>query len=333
MERSAALADRVRAGDEGVVEEGDVGCVGAFGETLLHVAASAGRLTIARRILERGEVPVDALAFDGETAMFFALHDAEMVRLLMSHGASVHSTDSYGRSLLHRAAAHGTEEVAMLLLDAGADPSSSDMHGENVLSRSIWTRKTSLSAAIASRFPSCVSQPDKLGNTPLHSVAQTGCVDTASIILSRGPKCLANHKNKLLESPLCLAIHRRRLPIISLLIKNGARVNDQDSMGDSLLHIAVRIQISAIVHVLLSSGADPLARNSLGLLPIDLCRTKRHARVRHLLLSSYPPLPPPPSLLCSPRHRHDLSRRNTKRRRKQFVSTDDHSLAVVEMVF
>jgi ankyrin repeat protein len=331
MERSAELAVRVRAGDESVVEEEDAGCVGAFGETLLHVAASAGRTEIARRILERGVVPIDALAFDGETAMFFALQDVEMVRLLMSHGASVHSVDSYGRSLLYRAAAHGTEQVAMLLLDAGADPSASDMHGENVLSRSIWTRKISLSTIIASRFPSCVSQPDNLGNTPLHSAAQIGCVETASIILSKGPNYIVNHKNKLLESPLFLAVHRRHLPIISLLIKNGARVNDRDSRGDSLLHIAVRIQISAIVHALLSSGADPLARNALGLLPIDLCRTKRHARVRHLLISSNPTLPPSP--LAAPRHRDDLSRRNTKRRRKQFVSTDDRSIVVVEMLF
>jgi len=277
-------------------------------------------------------VPVDALAFDGETAMFFALHDLEMTRLLMSHGASVHCIDSHGRSLLHRAAAHGTEQVALTLLDAGADPSVADMHGENVLSRSIWTRKASLSAAIASRFPECVSQPDKMGNTPLHCAAQTGCVDSVSIILSRGPKYLVNQKNNLLESPLCLAIHRLRLPVISLLIKNGASVNDRDSMGDSLLHIAVRMQISAIVHALLSSGADPIAHNSLGLLPIDLCRTKRHARVRHLLLSAYPPLPAPPSPLSAPRRREDLSHRNTKRRRKQFVSTDDRSIVVVEMV-
>ena len=289
------------------------------GGFLLREAVSSGKTELLKEILDRKTIPVDAKSFDGETAIFGALNNEETARLLIVHGASVNSVDVHGRSLLYRATVEGTEEVGIMLLEAGADPSIADMHGENVLLRAIWTRKMRMVDMILSRAPACATQSDKAGNTALHVAAHIGCVDTARKLLRASAQ--VNQKNKVSETPLCVAIVRQRLDMVAFLIRNGANVNDFDSLGDSLLHVAVRMKISSLVQILLDAGASTTTRNALDLLPIDLCRTKRHSRVLGLLERN------PPSVRV--RVRDDVSERNKKRRRRQFVSIDAR---IIEMI-
>lgn len=97
------------------------------------------------------------------------------------------------------------------------------------------------------------ARPDlqsKDGSTPLLLAAQIGWVEGAEQLLSSGAKVdLANNQG---ETPLILAVQRRNLPMVRLLVGNGADPNTSDSMtGYSALDYARRDRRSAAILKLL----------------------------------------------------------------------------------
>ncbi len=103
------------------------------GDTLLHVAAAAHCVEIARRLLAAG-ARVDAAsnrrrsqplhyAADGfpERPDRDAARQVEMIRLLLAAGAEIHARDKNGATPLHRAVRTRCAEAVKTLLAAGAD--------------------------------------------------------------------------------------------------------------------------------------------------------------------------------------------------------------------
>ena len=60
--------------------------------------------------------------------------------------------------------------------------------------------------------------------------------------------------------------------VLAALIKRGAKVNVQDSDGQTPLHWAALVDNVASVKLLLAAGADPLIKDSDGRTPDDWCR-------------------------------------------------------------
>ena len=73
------------------------------------------------------------------------------------------------------------------------------------------------------------------------------------------------HPTNVDGSLLSLAIEHRDLPAIKLLTELGAETNVPSSLGYPYLHIAIegKENQSAIVEILLNSGADPTANGIL----------------------------------------------------------------------
>ena len=80
-----------------------------------------------------------------------AFSDADMVSLLVKHGANVKGKDSEGSVALHTAAALGRMDVTRVLIDAGSD----------------------------------VNARDANGNTPLHVSASSGKLEVVRLLLDK----------------------------------------------------------------------------------------------------------------------------------------------------
>ncbi|MGH7837794.1 MAG: ankyrin repeat domain-containing protein [Candidatus Binataceae bacterium] len=109
----------------------------ADGFTPLALAAFFGQRDVAQWLLANGaEVNAVAKNPTGYTALTGAVArgDAEIVRLLVSHGANASHRYGAGYSALHEAAAGGKLEIAKLLLDHGADSSARTDDGQTPLS-------------------------------------------------------------------------------------------------------------------------------------------------------------------------------------------------------
>ena len=102
-----------------------------FGETILHVAARAGFVTLVKWILDKG---MDVNIKDNYEAT--PLHRASWInniahcQLLLDHkDINVNARTLSGRSPLHRAAMEGNSTIVKLLLDKGADINQEDNNG------------------------------------------------------------------------------------------------------------------------------------------------------------------------------------------------------------
>jgi len=98
---------------------------------------------------------------------------------------------------------------------------------------------------------------DRNGNTPLHDAALVG--DPTSLTYLLGMKARVNATNNNGETPLILAVHRRDIDAVHLLIDAGADPKIQDTIaGKSALDYAKQdSRLAPILKVLEDSKAPP----------------------------------------------------------------------------
>jgi ankyrin repeat protein len=132
---AAGKFERVKA-----LAEADPKAIHAFagdGFAPLALASFFGHLEIVEWLLGRGaEVHAISKNATGYTALSGAVArgDAEIVRVLLAHGANARHRYGSGYSPLHEAAAGGKLEIMKLLLAHGADPNARTEDGQTPLS-------------------------------------------------------------------------------------------------------------------------------------------------------------------------------------------------------
>jgi hypothetical protein len=150
-------------------------------------------------------------------------------RLLVAHGANVNAVSSLtGRTPLLIAAGHPEAAgIVKLLLEKGADP----------------------------------KVRDRFGFTPLHSAAFNGELETLKLLIARGADVNAR---TLGLTPLSGAVNANRADLVDLLLKNGADAATKDDQGAGVVAYAPLHADAAIFRKLISAGADPKLRDSIG---------------------------------------------------------------------
>uniref|UniRef100_I3RSE8 Poly [ADP-ribose] polymerase n=1 Tax=Drosophila buzzatii TaxID=7264 RepID=I3RSE8_DROBU len=244
--------------------------------TPLHLAAGYNRIGIVEILLANG---ADVHAKD--KGGLVPLHNAcsyghfDVTKLLIQAGANVNANDLWAFTPLHEAASKSRVEVCSLLLSRGADPTLLNCHNKSAIDAAP-TRE--LRDRIAFEYKghclldACrkcdLSRVKKLvcaeivnfvhpytGDTPLHLAAV--CQDAkrkqlVELLARKG--ALLNEKNKAFLTPLHLASELMHYDAMEALLKQGAKVNALDSLGQTALHRCARDEQA--VRLLLSYAVD-----------------------------------------------------------------------------
>lgn len=282
--RKEELLEAARSGTEerlvALLTPLNVNCHASDGRrsTPLHLAAGYNRIRIVQILLQNGS---DVHAKD--KGGLVPLHNAcsyghfEVTELLIKHGANVNANDLWAFTPLHEAASKSRVEVCNLLLSQGADPTLLNCHNKSAID-SAPTRD--LQERIAYEFKGhCVLEAcrqldvNKLkknlttetvnfvhpytADTALHYVAQSVFPKRKQIVemLIRKGAAL-NEKNKDFLTPLHLCADNSLYELMDVLLKNGAKVNALDGLGQTCLHRSARDDNVQACRVLLTYGVD-----------------------------------------------------------------------------
>lgn len=258
------------------------------GRTLLHRAAAAGQMDIARWLIERG-AEVDARTAEMSTPLMHAALSGktEMARLLIAKGADLGARDSYQRTafiLVGRET--GDVVMAAILLGAGSAINAVDRFSDTALSLAAWRGFAPLVDLLLERGATLPADPeqkqqlftlaiangldklfarmlatgadlsaqDGLGGTLLHSAADGGSERILNALIEK--KLDPNRKDRNGWIPLHRAAERGRLPAVALLLKQGANVNERTLAGETPYNLAVAENNAEVAALLRSHGAD-----------------------------------------------------------------------------
>jgi ankyrin repeat protein len=288
----------------------------------IWVAVEAGATNSLRWLLERGakvntrlERQTNPLRFSGGTLLEFATRlpdfrdrrasvvrgerwtarDAEVVRLLLHHGADVfaassrrgggyvplslerrvfypelltllltHSNpntarDSNGTSLLHIAAAHEHIVAMDHLLRAGLSPTATNQDGLTPMQACFVHSHPDRSAPVA-----CVQRLRDAG-APMDLWSAAGLGDAATLdrLLSDAPTA-ASQRDAFGRTPLHYAASTSQLDAMGLLLQKGADPDAGDRLGNTALHLAAQWGLMDMLRILVKNHASLDALNQSG---------------------------------------------------------------------
>jgi ankyrin repeat protein len=218
----------------------------------------------------------------GASALMWAAGDLEKVRLLVEHGADVNAKSDAGRTpLLIAAGRFGNAAVVKLLLDHGADASakSPGLFGEkSVLAEAAGTGDESVVRMLVEHG----ADVKAAGFLALFVAVEAHCEKCVELFLKGAGPEIVNPAMVLLAPPLDDG------HAVPMMLEHGANANAKDPAGNPILTLVAcsdAIPVD-VVKALLAHGADVNAKNTTGETALDLAKRRGQTAVVDLLLKS-----------------------------------------------
>jgi ankyrin repeat protein len=218
------------------------------GQTALMWAAAENN-TAAAQVLVKAGADVRARSTRGFTPLLFAVRAGhiEMARALLAAGADVNETLPNGIAPLLLAVINAKYELAAMLLDSGADPRA-DAVGWTALHHVAWTRRPNNGY----NNPEPV-HADNLDSLDLvRRLIARGADPNARIRkdLKEDPRTGLNALNRTGATPFLLASKSADVPLMRVLVENGADPKIANADNTTPLMVAAGVSIFA-------PGEDP----------------------------------------------------------------------------
>uniref|UniRef100_A0A671YRW0 Kinase D interacting substrate 220 n=1 Tax=Sparus aurata TaxID=8175 RepID=A0A671YRW0_SPAAU len=254
--------------------------------TALISAAKEGHIDVVRELLEnkanlehrdmhlydRSVYPIIWAAGRGH---------AEIVHLLLQHGAKVNCSDKYGTTPLIWAARKGHYESVMHLLANGADV---DQEGANSMTALIVAVKggyTEVVKELLKRNPN-VNMTDKDGNTALAIAAKEGHTEIVQDLLDAGT--YVNIPDRSGETMLIGAVRGGHVEIVRALLNKYADIDVRGQDGKTALYWAVEKGNATMVRDILQCNPDTESCTKEGETPLIKATKMRNIEIVELLL-------------------------------------------------
>ena len=251
-----------------------------------------GSVADVKRLLDGGFDPNSATKSGGTTALMLAAPDVDKMKLLLDRGANADARAKNRYSALLVAANYPGSSAAMnLLLDHGATVRLPKGQGAPLFNaHPIFLATFAGNPDIMGRLHKEGDRVDDKMNvlgmfptlTPLMALATSHRTDAVRALLDAGAQVDEADDDGI--TVLSWAAIANRVEMARLLIQRGADVNHVDKKGMTPLLYAASIDFgdSAMIDLLLKSGARAGARTKEGLTALDLARKYKHT---HLLAS------------------------------------------------
>jgi len=241
-------------------------------------------------LLEAGAGPNAKESERGQTALMWAAagKHADIVQLLIDHGADPRLASKSGFTPLLFAAQQGDIGSAAALLAAGVDVNSKMPNGSNALIVTAASGHEELGKFLLAKG----AQPnvqDRFGMTPLHMAAQAGQLGLVKELLARGADMNARlekmppipggggpfRQNNIAATPFLLAARAGHADVMRALITAHADTSLETQDGTNALIAAASSANVEAVEVAFELGGDINAANHSG-------QTAVHAAVSHV---------------------------------------------------
>ena len=241
------------------------------------------------------------------------LASAEMIDLLMRHGAGADDPDQDGVTPLHAAARRGDAAIVERML-AEAEADVRDSSGNRPVSYAAYFGKPQafrllfdvataeaknadeqsllhLAAhggdleivATLLKHDLDVDQVDRDGRTPLHFATMKTHRGAARLLLEHGAAIdPTDHDGR---TVVHLAAEKNDAQLLQLVLGRAPRLDIADARGNTPLHHAAGWGRLENVRLLLAAGAQLGLRNALGQTALDIAEASGRKRVAHLLRS------------------------------------------------
>jgi ankyrin repeat protein/Mg2+ and Co2+ transporter CorA len=256
-------------------------------------AAERGNVFITEYLLKNGAKP-DGAPGGRVSPLFKAVekNHVAIVQLLLRFGGNVDAKDKQGRTVLMTAAWKNHFHIMNELLRCGADVNRKDNTGRNVLHNLAADKHCNWGRDVIAELLKqniAIDGPDGQDDqkrSPLHWAASTGKKELCEMLLRRPrlPRANVNAVEIRQKTALHLAIAHGRDDIIELLITYGADVMAKSDGSWTPLHNACEQGSVKVVRILLAAGADINSKLLTGMTPLHVAAQAGHLDVVNCLL-------------------------------------------------
>lgn len=197
----------------------------------------------------------------------------EVERLLLLDGSLIH-TKNHGLSPVLVAAYCLEAQLAEFLADKTVALS---------IFEAAATGRTTHLIRLLARNPELVNSFADDGFQPLGLACFFGHAEAAEYLIKAGAHLSTASNNELMVTPLQSAVAGGHLPIVKMLLKNGAQPNVRERNGFTPLHAAAQNGNVEAIQALILHGADQHVQANNGKRPVDLAEEQGHTRAAEIL--------------------------------------------------
>ncbi|MCH9632935.1 MAG: hypothetical protein S4CHLAM6_12810 [Chlamydiae bacterium] len=243
--------------------------------TPIHLASYGGHVNVIHRLVANG---ADCSLADsyGLTPLMLASGrgSPEIVGALLSNGVSVNEVDNEGQTALFKASMNDHPEVVALLLNAGANADIFPEKGRSARYTAIKLRNTNVEKLLKNVDAAIVAGQ---GELPLHhAIARRDSRGLQTALLA---EARLNSLDADGQSPLMLALATNQEGMTRDLLALRVDISVEDVNKLTALHLASLTSFKGIAEQLISQGADPLATDKYGAIPLHYAATKGNCEV------------------------------------------------------
>jgi|GEM_PF-160902 len=270
----------------------------------MQQAIKNGNTDVVQELLGKG-FDANATDPDGNTLLIQAAREGQgdIVRALVDAGAQVNLRNRFGETALMLAVFKGHKEIALYLLDKGADVK---QKGWTPLLYAAFGGQVEMAQILLARGADPNERSDN-GTTPLMLAAKSGSVELVNLLLKAGANPLLKNadgktaadwgkesKNTdaaqvvsrlfAAQDQAVEAVKAGQTDKLGQALSAGVSPNATDGEGNSLLLLAAREGLPAVVELLLQKGAKVDVSNAKGETPLLVASYRGHDDTVKVLL-------------------------------------------------